>query len=384
MNFKVNKNWDRAYKLLTPVVLFGIIGYFLGKYVNLRYPDISGGRIAIILALAILIGYFIHSIIHEAGHLIFGKLSGYTFQSFRIGNRMWVKDGEGLQRKKLTVTGTGGQCIMTPPDLIDGEFPYKLYNMGGVLANLLASVLFVLLALGIRSQYLSLFLFYLALVGLLMAYMNGMPMSTGLVDNDARNVSHLKKDPHARRAFWIQLKVNEALGKGIRLKDMPEDWFILPEDMALDNSITAALAVFGANRLMDEGKLREADEAMANLLSSEAAIAGLHRRLMISDRIYIEVVLRNFPDRLEKLVTKSQREFMKAMTDLPSVIRTEYAHALISQKDQEKAKRFRELFESMAASYPHPVEIISERELMDEADEACERQARILRGRKTS
>lgn len=135
---------------------------------------------------------------------------------------------------------------------------------------------------------------------------------------------------------------------------------------------------------MDEGKLREADEAMAKLLESRTALAGLHRNLMIADRIFIEVVLRNFPDRLEKLITKPQRDFMKAMTDYPSVIRTEYAHALISQKDRQKAERFQDQFEEMARSYPHPVEVESERELMDLAEEALERHKRIQRSRKTS
>lgn len=384
MDLTINKNWDRAYKILTPLIIFGTVGYFLGGFIRDRYPAVSKGSTFLILVLALFIGFFLHAVIHEAGHFFFGRLSGYTFQSFRIGNRIWAKEDGIIQRRKLTVTGTGGQCIMIPPDMAEGEFPYRLYNMGGVLANLIAAAVFALLAVLLGSQYLSLFLLFLALMGLLMAYMNGVPMTTGLVDNDARNVKHLKKDPHARRSFWIQLKVQEQLAKGVRLKDMPEEWFIVPEDMALDNSLNAALAVLGTNRLMDEGKLREADEAMAKLLESRTALAGLHRNLMIADRIFIEVVLRNFPDRLEKLITKPQRDFMKAMTDYPSVIRTEYAHALISQKDRQKAERFQDQFEEMARSYPHPVEVESERELMDLAEEALERHKRIQRSRKTS
>lgn len=385
MKFKINKNWDRAYKILMPLIIFGFLGFFLGGFIGERYPAVSRGNSLIMLILALFLGFFLHTIIHEAGHLFFGKLSGYTFQSFRIGNMMWVKEDGLIRRRKLTVTGTGGQCIMTPPEMTDGNFPYRLFNLGGVLANLIASVLLAALAiLFLGSQYLSLFLLYLALMGLLMAYMNGIPMTTGLVDNDARIVNHLKKDPATRRSFWIQLKVQEQLGKGVRLKDMPEEWFVVPEDISLDNSLNAAVAVLATNRLMDEGKLREADEAMTKLLESETAMAGLHRNLMTADRIFIEVVLRNFPDRLEKLITKSQREFMKAMTDFPSVIRTEYAHALITQKDSVKAEKFRDQFEEMARSYPHPVEVEGERELMNLADEAFERQQRIAKGRKSS
>ena len=34
---------------------------------------------------------FIQLVIHEAGHLVFGLLSGYRFSSFRIFSFMWIK-----------------------------------------------------------------------------------------------------------------------------------------------------------------------------------------------------------------------------------------------------------------------------------------------------
>lgn len=36
-----------------------------------------------------------------------------------------------------TLAGTGGQCLMSPPEYNGGSYPYVWYNLGGVLVNFL-------------------------------------------------------------------------------------------------------------------------------------------------------------------------------------------------------------------------------------------------------
>ena len=55
--------------------------------------------------------------------------------------------------------------------------------------------------------------------------MNGIPMRLGNVDNDGYNALCLGKSPAALRSFWLQMKINQQISRGVRLKDMPEDWF---------------------------------------------------------------------------------------------------------------------------------------------------------------
>ena len=62
----------------------------------------------------------------------------------------------------------------------------------------------------------------------------------------------------------------------------------------------------------------------------------------------------------------------KAMKKFPAVLRTEYAYALLEEKDGEKAGKIREEFEKMAEKYPYPCDIEAERELMETAD-SCSR-----------
>jgi hypothetical protein len=62
---------------------------------------------------------------------------------------------------------------------------------------------------------------------------------------------------------------------------------------------------------------------------------------------------------------------MKSMKKYPSVLRTEYAYALLAEKDPEKAQTVMEAFEKAARTYPNPNDITIERELMETAREAA-------------
>ena len=71
----------------------------------------------------ILVLFYISIIVHEAGHLAFGLMSGYTFSSFRIGSLMWIKQDRKIKLRRLSIAGTGGQCLMTPPEEKNGKNP---------------------------------------------------------------------------------------------------------------------------------------------------------------------------------------------------------------------------------------------------------------------
>ena len=51
-----------------------------------------------------------------------------------------------------------------------------------------------------------------------------------------------------------------------------------------------------------------------------------------------------------------------------SVVRTQYASALLAERDPGKAAALRARFEQLAPDYPRPIELVGERELMDHVD----------------
>lgn len=351
-------------------IIGGIFGFFIVYYMEHTTEwHVFGWNDIIFLSFA-LVACLLHIIIHEAGHLVCGLLSGYQFASFRIGSFMWIKEDEKIKCKRFSLAGTGGQCLMSPPDLVDGKIPYVLYNLGGSLANTVIAVIsFGLYFLLKESWVLSTFFIIVALLGVVFALLNGIPMKSKMVNNDGYNALSLGKDKDALRAFWIQMKANEQITKGKRLREMPEEWFNVPTDEQMNNSMVAVLGVFACNRLMDEHKFQEADALMERFVEMDSSIVEIHKNLLICDRIYCELISENRKQKVEEMYNADLKKFMKAMKNYPSVIRTQYVYVLLCERNQEQAKKLKEQFEKVARNYPYPSDAQAERELMGIAEE---------------
>lgn len=357
------------------VLIIAVFGFFFGAFISeyIGNGERSTGEYLLSLAgilLALYLAIFLQIILHELGHLIFGMMTGYQFSSFRIGSFMWVKQDEVIKLRRLSIAGTGGQCLMAPPDMKDGKIPYVLYNLGGSIVNILSAAVFMgLFFLSREFQFTSALFLIISMIGTFFALTNGIPLQLGTVNNDGHNALLLGKNSEAMRAFWIQLKVSELNTKGVRIKDMPEEWFAMPSPQSMKNSLVSVIGVFICNRLMDAMEFKIADQTMEELLKMDTGMVGLHRSLLMVDRIYCELVSENRQEILDEMLDKNQKKLMKAMKNYPSILRTEYAYALLSQKDSLKADKIKAAFEKIAASYPYPQEIGSERELMAFAEQ---------------
>lgn len=327
----------------------------MGKTIGLLLVGVYGGML-------------LHIAVHEAGHLVFGLLTGYGFSSYRVGSIMLLMENGKLKLRKFSLAGTGGQCLMTPPELVDGKMPYVLYNLGGSLMNFGVSLVCLLLSF-IAPDYLAVLLRVFAVLGLALGAMNGIPMRLGGVDNDGYNALSLGKSPQALRSFWVQMKANEQIARGVRLKDMPEEWFTVPDEAGMKNSMTAVMGVLACNRMMDAHDFTRAAELMARLWEMDTALTGLHKNLMICDRIYCELIGQNRQEVVDSLLTGEQKKFIKSMKTFPTVLRTEYAYALLGRKDEAGAADWQTKFEKVAKTYPYPSDMESERELMQIARE---------------
>lgn len=316
------------------------------------------------LFLGMYISFLVQLVVHEIGHLVFGLLTGYRFSSFRIGSFMWVKEEDKLRLRRLSIAGTGGQCLMEPPEMENGQIPVVLYNLGGSIMNIAVGALFLGLSF-LPFRLTAVFFMMAAVIGFAFAVINGVPLRLGVVDNDGYNAFSLKKHPDALRGFWVQMKANELTAKGVRLKDMPEEWFQVPTDEQMKNSMIAPLGVFACNRLMDEHRFPEADALIQRLLSLDSGIVGLHRGMLLCDRIYCELLGQNRPQVLEQCLTKEQHKFMQSMKNFPSVIRTRYVYTLLGKKDPLEALRLKIEFERSVSTYPYSSDVTSERELME-------------------
>ena len=358
-----------------------LIGVFLGAGIGIAagyfFPglfDVDFGELILYLLLLVfclIIFWLVQNILHELGHLVFGLLTGYKFSLFRVSSFVWVKTDGKIKLKRMSLAGTSGQCLLSPPDMTDGKMPYVLYNIGGALMNLIFSLIAVCLIFVFSNYlYVSIALILFALVGIICALCNGLPMRTNMIDNDGMNLLSISRTHSGIRSFWIQLKVNEMSVAGKRIKDMPQEWFEIPARSELVSSINTAIAVLYENRLMDMHRFEEAalfiDEL---LLSDDINVPGLYSAMIICDSAYCELVADKENPDIGYLFDSRQLAFMKNMASAPSVLRTQYAVALLYENDMEKAQRLKGKFEKCANTYPSVGEIVSENELIKIADE---------------
>ena len=364
---------QRAVAILLPFGLGIVLGLVSAGCFDRLSSVLFRGKVYAVfpaLILSLFLAFLLQIILHETGHLVFGLMTGYRFSSFRIFRWMLLKTEAGLRWKRLSLTGTAGQCLMIPPRMKNGTVPVIAYNLGGVCLNLITAALFYGLSkLLPRNSFLSVFLLLLAFAGLGSGLLNGIPMHTAAVSNDGYNALSLGKDPAALSAFWCQMTVNAMNAAGVRLRDMPEELFSMPPDDAMKNSMIAAQGVLAVSRMVDEHRFDRADAAAEHLLSLNSGMAGLHRSLLLCERICYELTHENRAGVLDTLLI-GQQPFFRSMKSFPTVLRTQYLLQLLRDRDPKKAAETRKKFESVARSYPYPCDIVLERELMELGD-AC-------------
>lgn len=355
--------------MVVSMIIGGVCGVLIAKNAefSVERPEKYMLDIAVQLA-GMLVILMAHIAIHEAGHLIFGLLTGYGFSSYRLGSFMLLKENGKLRFRRLSIPGTGGQCLMTPPDMVDGKIPNVLYNLGGCILNGVTVLIALAVWLALPKEGVAATLLMMTWVlGLVLLVSNALPLRMGGVDTDGRNALMLGKNPKAMRAFWLQLKMNEQLAGGVRLKDMHDEWFELPQKEDMENSLIASVAVFAANRLMDAHRFDEARARMDELLQEDSGILELHRKLLVCDVVYCEVMGENREEIVKAFLTKEQKSFMQAMKTSLSVLRTEYVVALLVEKDMNKAKKLLDRFKKVTKSYPYPCDAQGEWELIEMA-----------------
>ena len=197
----------------------------------------AGGALGVALLvgwifIAIAVAALLQIILHEAGHLIFGLYS---------------------------IAGTGGQCLLSPPDKEAADMPFFWYNAGGVLMNLITAAICTLVLLTTDLHYTAdVFLTMMLVMGLLFAILNGIPMTSAGAGNDGQNIKALLRDRGLTVHLKKQLLAAEAISKGLRLSEMPEDYFINDEYTAYSDYIRMSSALTHLGLVIDKMQFDEA------------------------------------------------------------------------------------------------------------------------------
>lgn len=342
--------------LLICVAIGMAAGIFLVQYLIKIYGDFTLEAILVLygtLAMC-LVGIYLHVILHEAGHMVFGLLTGYQFLSFRIYSITFVKVEGRIKRKKSGIPGTSGQCLMIPPKTVGEQFPYRLYNYGGIMMNFLVSLLAILFIpifpeTAIPTRFL---LGAFVAAGLMIGIMNGLPVKGFGIANDGYNVRSMKKDPQARKAFRLQLEVAALQNSGTRLKDMPSEWFLLPEEADLTNVMNAYILNLAYNRELDRLDFAAAKEVLNQMIPLLPKLPAGYRNFANLGYLFLALVNGESREIVERYLTKQCRLLIKSAKNEINLLRTAYAYHLIYEKDTKAAEQAYHRLQELAGRYP--------------------------------
>lgn len=351
--------------LIIGVLVSAIAINFMGIYFKEEGIVIEIIKVLIVFIL-VFISFYIQIIIHESGHLVFGLLSGYTFVSFRIGSATLIRNEGKWEIKKFNIPGTGGQCLLMPPEADIENIPFVLYNLGGVIFNLIFGVIPILIVIFIETiaPWLKGFLLVLGFVGIISALLNGIPLKATGVANDGSNIISMVKDKEARRAFYSQLRFNGLLSQGIRPREMNINDFKF-QSGDVSSPLNTALILMEYNYYLDKMEFEKGRELLRSLNPHLNNILGIYRFEINCEKVFLELVLNGDRDLVERLYDKELLKYMKACKGMISKTRVKMSYELLFKKDVKMAEELYQEGKALAKTYPIKGEIKMELMLMD-------------------
>lgn len=353
------------------------IGYAIGHLItpdeSISNESFGIGQIVLTIGLAFvefIVAFFVNTILHEAGHLVGGLMTGYQFLSLRVGSLTLQKDNDGWHWKRYSINGTLGQCLMAPPHT--EELPYFWYNAGGVLVNLLIALVSALLLLFCSlGVFASIVCIMLLVNALFMFITNGIPLKVGGVPNDGMNLLTLWKHPEQRKHFHDMMAVVAAQSGGQRLKEMPQEWFESKPMTAQSSVMEISARSFYYSRLIDEFRFDEAREITEEMMSHEGTLPGMFQLEVASDRLLLELLTLNRMEVVAELwdkkvarmaVSKYIQAYKKYMPLKCAVL---FAYEFINNQNPSAAEAYYNEVKSKQDSYTQPGEALTALAIME-------------------
>lgn len=335
------------------------VGFLIGKFGLAE--GLKGMSLWEVLA-KLLVGYLffmlavlVQIVFHEAGHMLAALSRGWKFLSFMILGVVLSRREGRFHLSRFRVSGAGGQCLMLPPEQGETDWGIVLYNMGGVLANLLltvASAVPLLVCYDALSWAAALFLAVMALTGMFLVLVNGIPNGLAGIPNDGMNILKLHGDSFSSDVFLNSLRVVGYLqtDNQQRLAEMPylcEGKKLEPKNaihmMALSVDLSLAMS------RMDFGKARDLLKSVEPYWQE---MAPIFRHEMTFERIFLALAVFHEESAVARLLDDAFLRYLRQQAAFrPSALRVQYLLARLHEKDEVKAEQLYQRFRKVCRTY---------------------------------
>ncbi len=333
-------------KFIAGFFVGGVLGYIGGSAVPVLLGDVTWteywqdianpawlGYVAL-FSVGVVLAVMLHIVLHEAGHLVCGLLTGFKFLSFRIGSLTLVRDGKGYGWRHYSLAGTGGQCLMAPPDKPADQINLTWYNLGGVLANVVTSLLLVAAAAMAGNAEVKFVLVMSAILGFASALLNGIPFGA----NDGAALRGCWQSAQSRHDMIDLLRCNADLMAGKLPSELTGEWLARDDEPDYCHNIQVNLELCRLAYWAEHERWPEVQARLQRIVAHEKQVASVLLLETKCELAYTALRLGD-TDQARQLLDKQLMAYVDAgKTSSTSKQRLLCAKALLLDGDREAAQ----------------------------------------------
>lgn len=297
----------------------------------------TSGVILILSALiSVICGYYLHIILHETGHLLFGLISGYQFVSWRVGVWEIAKEAGGFRLKRVSSYLAPGQCLMGPPLCEPDQIPYLWYNLGGGIMNLLTAMTAVLLLHFVPFlPVLRIFMAVFAVLGTALGLINLIPLKLSGIPNDGHNILDIARSQASRNAFYVVLDSVSQMAAGHSPRDFDFTLFHFHPEADPAESIVCQSMIMEYQACLDAGRTKQAAAVLAHLERSKWHLLPVFRTEVEALIIFSLCTLEDRAEEARSRLTPELEQLFLQM-NTGDKLRTLASYYLLAKEEVEK------------------------------------------------
>lgn len=334
-----------------------LTGLIVGTYVY--FADIHLVHILLFIPV-MLLTLQLTIIIHELGHLVLGLMTGYGFLSYRYLSWLIVKDKAGkFHWHRYSIIGTGGQCLMIPPD--QDEIPIFWYNIGGVLFNALSILPAVLIILLQSNDFINFVVSVFILMSILLIATNWLPIKG--ITNDGNNYREAKKYPETRIAFNDIIRMSMYYTYGYRSNEILLKSNL--ESLSYEHTLQAIILLFMHTRKL---YALDIEGFKQGIFDMENAFESKQIKMLPAMKLYIyfiRLLERKLDDPI--LTDKTLQTILKRSKYEPFFYIIRYVESTL--RGQEDSSKIKEAFFQLAQKSHLKGEVLDCIDLIDYLDQ---------------
>lgn len=341
---KKKRNWKQVFLWILLFIVSGIIGIggmeLIATYMpNFSFIDIILGFLVFILSIPL------HIVLHEAGHLIGGLLSGYQFIMFRLFHTVWIKTNEGISRRKQVVQGLLGQALMAPPENEENP-PFLLYHSSGLIVNLATALLMFYAGWVISNPSVAFLLFLSGGVAFFLFITNIIPMK----GNDGYNIVQHYKRPETLAETTNILHLYGGMVRGESFVNL-QRYITLDSPKSFENPNTVTFYTAQAAAAFEQYDFNEACKIYQDLWRNRTQLMDLHKPEIYFNYLFCLFLTEPAHEDILKIKeTTIYKNYLKMKA--ADTFKVRAAEAIYAEEDVDKATILLDEGEKLIATAP--------------------------------